>query len=152
MSLIHRLGDNYKNLPDILAEYEEGLDHVKDNLKIEGKRLEQANTEHPSWQLYYESRRADLYSILKFVEGKTAASRGKLFKKYTEKYSRELSDRQKDKYIDNEDDYLKQYEIYLEIKSVYEKYEAVCNAFKSRGYALNNITKIRVASLEDVII
>ena len=72
--------------------------------------------------------------------------------KFTETYNRELSDRQKEKYIDNEEQYLSQYEIYLEIKDVYEQYEAVCNAFQSRGYALNNITKIRVASLEDVII
>lgn len=152
MSLVDRLGENYKNLPDILAEYEKGLDNVEDNLKIEGKRLESANTEHASWQLYYESRKADLNQLVKYFEGKTAASRGKLFRKYTEKYSRELSDRQKDKYIDNEEEYLMQYEIYLEIKQVYEKYEAVCDAFRSRGYALNNITKIRVASLEDAII
>ena len=152
MSLLERLGENNKNLPDILAEYEKGLDTVEDDLKIKGKRLETANTEHPSYQLYYGSRRADLHSLLKYFEGKTAAARGKLFRKYTEKYSRELSDRQKDKYIDNEDEYLLQYEIYLEIKSVYEKYEAVCDAFRSRGFALNNITKIRVASLEDAII
>ena len=152
MSLISRLGENYKNLPDILAEYEKGLEFVEDKIKIEGKRLEVANHQHASEQFYYESRKADLHQLLKYFEGKTAAARGMLFRKYTEKYSRELSDRQKDKYIDNEEEYLKQYEIYLEIKHIYEQYEAVCNAFLSRGYALNNITKIRVASLEDVII
>jgi hypothetical protein len=152
LSLIDRLGENYKNVPDILAEYEKGLNEVEAKLKIEGKRLEVANHEHASEQFYYESRKADLRQLVKYFEGVTAAARGKLFRKYTEKYSRELSDRQKDKYIDNEKEYLTQYEIYLEIKQVYEKYEAVCDAFRSRGYALNNITKIRVASLEDVII
>ena len=154
MSLIERLGKDYRNLPDILLEYEKGLaeELIAPRLKITGKNLEAANAEHASWQLYYESRKADLSSLVKFFEAKTAAARGQLFKTYTEKYSRELSDRQKDKYIDNEPKYLEQFEIYLEIKEIHTKYEAVCNAFQSRGYALNNITKIRVASLESVII
>ena len=152
MSLLERLGKDYKNLPAILEEYEKGLQHVEENLTIKGKRLEAANVEQPSWHLYYESRRAELQTLVKFFDGKLSAIRGQLFKKYTEGYNRELSDRQKDKYIDNEEKYLNQLEIYLEIKEVYEKYQAVCDAFQSRGYALNNITKIRVASLEDVTI
>ena len=152
MSLIECLGKDYKNLPDIIAEYEKGLENVKPHLLLENKKLETANVEQPGWQLYYESRRAELHSLVKFFESKTAAVQGELFRKYTEKYTRELSDRQKDKYITNEKKYLNQYEIYLEIKEIYEKYVAVCNAFVSRGYALNNITKIRVASIEDAII
>jgi len=152
LSLIERLGKDYKNLPDILAEYEKGLDEVKQNLEIKGKLLEAANAEHPAWQLYYESRKADLRSLVKFFEARLLSARGKLYRKYTETYNRELSDRQKDKYIDNEDTYLNLLEIFLEIEEVYKKYEAVSSAFQSRGYALNNITKIRVASLEDVII
>ncbi len=152
MSLIERLGKDYKNLPEILSEYEKGLNEVEPRLMIKGKNLEAANAEHSAWQLYYESRRADLYSLKKYFEARTAAARGRLFKKYTETYNRELSDSLKSKYIDNEDVYLRQYEVYLEIREIYEKYEAVCGAFQSRGYALNNITKIRVASLEGVII
>jgi len=152
LSLIERLGDNYKHLPDILTEYEKMLEPVENNLKIKGKRLEAANVEQPSWQLYYESRRSELYALVKYFDGVVAAERGRLFKKLTENYNRELSDRQKDKYIDNEEAYLKKLEVYLEIKEIYEKYEAVCKAFDSRGYALNNITKIRVASLEDVTV
>jgi len=154
LSLIERLGEDYKNLPDILTEYEAILseDLVSPRLQIKGKNLEAANAEHAAWHLYYESRRAEMSSLVKFFDAKTAAVRGQLFKKFTEHYNRDLSDRQKDKYIDNEQKYLDQIEVYLEIKEIYEKYEAVCNAFQSRGYALNNITKIRVASLESVII
>lgn len=154
MTLIDRLGEDYKNLPAILAEYEAGLDEneIKERLRITGKNLQAANAEHPRWLFYYDSRRADLHTLVKYFEARTSAARGRLFKKYTETYKRELSDRQKDKYIDNDEKYLMQYEVYLEVKEVYEKYEAVCDAFRARGYSLNNITKIRVASLEDVVI
>jgi len=148
LSLLERLDE----IPNVIAEYEKGLEEVESRLVIKGKNLESANAEHAAWQLYYDSRRTDLYTLLKFFDAKTAAARGKLFKKFTEHYNRDLSDRQKDQYINNEETYLNQLEIYLEIKEIYEKYEAVCNAFKSRGFALNNITKIRVASLEGIII
>lgn len=154
MSIIDRLGKDYRNLPDILFEYENELkeDVIKVRLPIKGKNLEEANAEHAGWQYYYEARKADLRVLVKYFEARTSAARGKLFKSFTESYNRELSDRQKDKYIDNDPKYLAQYEVYLQIKEVYDRYEAICNAFLSRGYALNNITKIRVASLEDVII
>ena len=152
MSLIERLGKDYKNLPEIISEYEKGLNEVEPRLMIKGKNLEAANAEHAAWQLYYESRKADLRALEKYFEARTAAARGRLFKKYTETYNRELSDTQKNKYIDNDEIYLRQLEIYLEIREVYEKYKAVCGAFQSRGFALNNITKIRIASLEGVII
>ena len=152
MSLLERLGKDYKNLPDILAEYEKGLEETESRIKIKGKNLEAANSEHAAWQLYYETRRAELSTLEKFFETRTLASRGKLFKKFTETYNRELSDRQKDHYINNEEAYLKQNEVYLEIREIYKKYEAVCDAYRTRGFALNNITKIRVARLEDVII
>lgn len=152
MSLIERLGKDYENLPDILDEYEKALELVEKNLKFKGKSLQAANVEQPGWQLYYDTRRAELYTLVKYFEAKIAAVRGSLYKTYTEKYTRELSERGKDKYIDNEEKFLKQQEIYLEIKETHAKYEAVCEAFRARGYALNNITKIRVASLEDVLI
>ena len=150
MSLLDRLSD--EKLTDILEEYELALNGVEPKLTIKGKNLEAANAEHSSWHIYYETRKAELNSLVKFFEGKTAAARGKLFKKYTETYNRELSDRQKDQYINNDQTYLDQLEVFLEVKELYSKYEVVCNAFQSRGYALNNITKIRVAGLESVTI
>lgn len=152
MSLIADLVENKKSLPDILTEYESALDGFEKNLEIKGKKLEHANREHPGWQSYYDQRRIELYSLVKYYDGQISRVRGKLFKSYTETYSRELSDRAKDKYIDNEKAYLDMLEVFLEVKELYDRYDAVIEAFKSRGYALNNITKIRVSALEDVTI
>lgn len=154
MNVLDKISQDISLLPDIIEEYENLIDEeeVAKKLQIRGKALETANTEQASWQFYFETRKAEIHSIVKWLEGKLAAVRGKYFKTYTEHYSRELSDRQKDKYIDNEKDVLDQLEVYLQVKELYEKYEAVCNAFKSRGFALRNITEIRIRSLEDTII
>ena len=52
----------------------------------------------------------------------------------------------------NEPAYLRMKEYLLEVKELYDKYEAVVNAYQVRGYAINNLTKLRVANIEDSII
>jgi hypothetical protein len=152
LSRIPELGEKFKNMPTVLAEYETAIEDYEDNLAIKGKTLEVANRENPGWQAYYDERRIELKTLVDYMEAQVQRTRGRLFKTYTEAHSRELTDRAKDKYIDNEDAYLTTYEIYLEVKELYNKYQAVVDAFTSRGYALNNITKIRVAALDDAIL
>lgn len=154
MSALDAIIENLDKLPDMLDEYEQMIDEeeVAKNLQIKGKVLERANTEQAGWLMYYSSRKAEIYSVMKWMETKLSAVRGRYFKTYTEHYSRELSDRQKDKYIDNEAEVLAQMEIYLRVKELHEKYQAVVDAFQARGYALKNITEIRIRSLEDTVI
>lgn len=149
MSGITDLGPALEYLPDVLSEYEKELEGIEKVIKIEGKLLEKANLEQASYQLYYDMKRIELRRVLKHLEKKRDKIRGQLFKSYTETYSRELSDRGKEKYIDNEESYLAIQELYLEVEELYEKFVAVMEAFKSRGYALSNITDARVNSLEN---
>lgn len=152
MSRISDIGTNFEKLPTVLQQYEDALQDAESVLTLKGKNLEQANKENTSWQHYYDQKRIELKTIVDYLENRVQATRGRLFKRYTEKMNRDLSDRAKDKYIDNEKDYLDMYELYLEAKEIHGKYVATVDAFTARGYALNNIVKLRVSSLEDVII
>jgi hypothetical protein len=152
MSRVPDLGEKFKNLPTVLSEYDKALEDVEDLLTIKGKKLEGANMENPTWASYYDQKRVELKTLTDFFDMEVARVRGKLFRSYTEGHSRELNEREKNQYINNEDAYLTTYQMYLEVKEMLEKYKAVVDAFTTRGYALNNITKIRVASLEDVIL
>jgi leucyl-tRNA synthetase len=117
-------------------------------LAVKGKVLATAFTEQADWLYLYSIKLAEVEKLLNYSDSRVQAIRGKLFKTYSEKYSRELSDRQKDKYIDNEDQYLQIYQIYLEIKEVRDKYKAAVDAFIARGYALKNLLDARINSLE----
>ncbi len=150
MSRIIDLGEKYQKLPAILEEYEAELEQAETILAVKGKRLEAANVENAPWQHFYDQKKIELYTLVKYFDMEIARVRGKLFRSYKENHSRELSEREINRYLDNEDSYLTVYGLYLEVKEMYEKYDAVVSAFTSRGYSLNNITKIRVASLEDV--
>lgn len=150
MSRIPDLGKGYAKLSQILDEYESALDGVEDLIKIKGKKLEAANIENPAWQHYYDQKRIELHTLVKYFEAEVQRVRGRLFRSYKENHSRELNEREISRYIDNEEAFLTMNELYLEVKELYEKYQSVVDAFTSRGYSLNNITKIRVSSLEDV--
>lgn len=152
MSRIPDLGSDLKHLPVVLSEYQKQLDDVEAHLILEGKRLEVANKENPTWHHFYDARRVELKTLVDYLECRVQKVRGKLFKTYSEGYSKELSDRAKDKYIDNEPAYLTEYELFLEVRELFQKYEAVVRAFEVRGYALNNITRARVSEVHDVIL
>lgn len=150
MSRIPDLGEKYKNLPAVLDEYQKAIGDIESLVRIKGKKLEAANIENPAWQLYYDQKRIELATLVRYFEQEVQRVRGKMFRKYKENHSRELSEREINRYIDNEEAYLNINELFLEVKELYEKYQGIVDAFTARGYALNNITKIRVASLEDV--
>ncbi|MNL29919.1 hypothetical protein D3C87_1516280 [compost metagenome] len=152
MSVIFDVADDLSNIPEILDKYEDALVGHENHLKIKGKNLESANVENPSWMAYYDQRKIELNSLARFIEMKLEQEKGKLWKAYTEAYSRELSARDKDQYISKDPSYLKVYQVLIIIEELLKKYSSVVDAFQNRGYALRNITSLRVASMEDVVL
>jgi len=149
LSRIIDLGPENNKLPDLIAEYDAALIGIEDIIALKGKNLEEANRENPAWLHYYDNKRVELKILVDHLNAQVKKVRGKLYKSYTENHRNELNDRAKDRYIDTEPAYLAAYGVLLEVQEIYEKYNTAVEAIKSRGYILNNITKIRVASIED---
>lgn len=149
MSRIADLGKNYERLPSLLAEYDEHLALAPERLAIKGKIIEEALKEQAAWPVFYDEKRRELNTLVKYMDSRVNATRGRLYRAYTENYSRELPDRTKDKYIDNETDFLSINELYLEIYELAEKYEAVVEAFKVRGFALRDIVVARTHQFQN---
>ncbi len=153
-----RIGDigtassKYDKLPALLLEYDEHLDLVEERIEIKGKGLEQANIENASWQVFYDQKRVELRTVLHFMTMEVERVRGKLYKNLKEGASnRELGEREIHQYINNEDAYLRMKQMQLEVEELYEKYKTVVAAFTTRGYALNNVTKLRIAQMEGMV-
>lgn len=152
MSYIRKeLGEKYKNFNKVFEKYAELVVSYEQELAIEGKQLETANREQPTWIAYYDERRVELKIYVEFFEMEIQKVRAKLLKGM-EQYPRDLSDRMKEKYIEGEESYLNVYEKYLEVKELYGKFDSIVKAFEQRGFALRNITNARVASVHDAII
>lgn len=151
MSIIIRIGGDITRIPAILEEYEAEFDEAIPRLQIKGKTLSAALTEQSSWMVYYDQRRIELRALNKWVEREIDRVRGKLWKQYTENVSISLNTKDKEQYINNESAYLNLHSIYLEVNELFEKYEVLIDGFKNRGFALNNLVKVKTCPTYDDI-
>ncbi|MGI0076430.1 MAG: hypothetical protein ACREAU_03385 [Nitrosopumilaceae archaeon] len=134
---------------DLIKDYQAELAVVHNDIEISGKTLEAANKEQASLLYFYDSRRVELDTIVKLLDAKVQAVRGRLYKSYTETYTRTLGERAKDKYIDQEPEFWKFFQIYLEVQELHLKYKSIVEVFLNRGFSLANITKARIASVHN---
>jgi hypothetical protein len=149
MSLIYDIEKLDEKLQRIIERYEEDLKDVEKHIQISGKTLFQANEEQAAWQLFYDQRRIELYSLVKWYRMEVDKVRGILFSDISFNNNLGLTDKAKNQFIDKDKKYLSKKRLLIEIEELYERYAVVVTAFNSRAYALNNITKLKVNSLEN---
>lgn len=134
-------------LPEIFQQYEQDIDDVQPRLSLEGKTGAQAQREQCAWPYYYKVRKAELTKLLKYMDARVSSVRGSLAKRY-DNGSRALGERTRERYIDNEDEYLRMYELYLEVLELHDKFAAICDAFELRGFAIRDWTQLKINQLE----
>lgn len=153
MSIINELNEDLSNLDEILASYSELLKNESNkDISISGKTIQYANQEQASIFSYYDQIRVELETICDFLELKgrevKAASIKSILKNSEKSYGERILEKMVDdnpKFIDIQKKILKTREVYLLAKSIVDSIE-------HRGYALTNITKIKVAAIEETIL
>lgn len=140
----------FKNLPEVLEEYEARLKGWQVNVKIDGKNIEAANIEQASWLAYYDEMKVELRTLVDFMDMKVKEVRGILTSVIMKNSSLDTNERTRERMIDAEPDYLRIYQNYLLAKEVYNMADMVTNQFIQRAYALNNLVKIRIAGIQDM--
>lgn len=136
--------DTVSTLSALLIEYDSLLNEVEQNISLKGKTLEQANKEQASFLVFYDEKLRELLIIEDFMKTWVDKIRGQLFETIVNRSGKDLSDRAINQIIDSKEEYLNAYELYLEIKELAEKFDAVVESFKQRGFSLRNITELRV--------
>lgn len=152
MSRIGDLGVGFANLIGLIDEYDQLLEQARTIVPIAGKTLDQAQKEQCTWYVYFDEKRAELKAIVKYMTAQVDKTRGTLTRQYIERSSRELGERLIAKYIDADPDYLRIYELLLEVEELYDKYQAVVDAFNKRGFALRDITQVYIHQLRDQVL
>jgi len=144
--------EDLNNIDKVINLYNQDLVDYKSNLVIMHKRIDIAVMEQAGWYSYYDTKRVELKTIYDYIGMQLDKVHSILWKKFTEKHSRELTQKDKDVYIKQDPAYMDMAIILLHTKEVYEQYVSVVESFKMRGYSLNNLTKLRVAQQEDWIV
>ncbi len=137
----------------ILDDYRIIRDEADAILEIEGKTIRRALMEQTSWQSYYDQKRGELKSLLKyFNEVVMGPIRGSKWKDLTEESNISLSQKDKEYYLRTYTEIVDLETVYIILEELYYEFDAICEAFRSRGYALKHISELMIAQIEDSII
>jgi len=147
------IADDLSEIPDILSAYRKYASDYDRHLSLKGKSIAEANSEQPGWVAYYDERKIEMHKVSKFVESRVDKLKGKLWTGYQKANKHAATQKDLDYQIKSDSNYYEFYKILLEVKEVYELYCSIVNSFEQRGYALKNLTELKIASMgNDVII
>ncbi len=148
--------DNLSQHPDRITkrveEYSKFAADAENFFIMDNKRLEAICKDHAK-NVYETSRRI---SEMKAIEEYYATIIGEIesthWRKYNEGYKRALSTRDIQAYIAGEPDFVAAKQLSLEVCFVRNQLEQILDALNGMSFMINNITKIRVSELEEVIL
>lgn len=146
----------YKKIVDSLSEIPSAVDFFENEIavalaetKIIGS-LEKNSQELSGITSHRFGQLQELEAILKHLNIKYDKMRSDHYRKYLERYQRDLSDRSIEKYIDGEDDIVSMSMLINEISLVRNKYLALMKGLDIKNWQISNIVRLRVVGMEDV--
>lgn len=138
-------------IPDALEWYFTKLAEGHNEVNISGTLI-RVNQNQPGLVAYYDAMHTDLDMILEFIERKHRIAKAKKLRELADAppTNSKLSATDLKLLAETDDDVMSLEQLAQEIRYVYKQFSSLMKAFEQRGYTLNNITKIRVAGLEEV--
>lgn len=150
MSVASTIKADHSNLPDILEYYENLLKESVEHIKLDGKNIEAANIEQPSWLSYYDQIKVELECLLYIYDMRVKAARAAARQHIAKNSSYSYGQQELEKIIDGDPKYLTIYQYFIEVRATTERARSVVDSLRQRSYSLNNIVKIRVAEVQNV--
>lgn len=145
----------YNRVVNDLSEVASAVDHfnhelekAKDEPRIFGN-IEKNSQELSGIMAYRFGQLQEIEAILKFINIKYDKMRSDHYRKYLERYNRELSDRAIEKYIDGEDDIVSMCVLVNEVALVRNRFLALIKGLEQKSYNISNIIRLRVVGMED---
>lgn len=142
------LQDQMDLVDDALAYFEKEIREARKDLDIVGS-LEQAAARLPGIVEYRYAQLQELEAILEYFHIKLRQTRSRLFRKYLEKYEREISARDAEKYVDGEEEVVDWQMVINSIGLVQKQMAGITKGLDAKNYQIGHIVKLRQAGIED---
>jgi len=135
-------------IPSCIAFFENELETARREVNISGN-LEKASAALPGIVELRYSQLQEIEAILEHLNIEFKIAKGKAFKKYLEAYQRQLTSRDAEKYADADPDVINIARLVNRFALLRNQYLAIHKALDLKAYQISNITKLRVAGIED---
>jgi len=146
-----RVTQDIGNIPDAILWYENELGEARKETRLFGN-LEKQAANLPGIVEERFGQLQEIEAILEYLNIELRRTRSKFFKQYLENYQRALSSRDVEKYVDGEADVVDFEKIINEFALLRNKWLGVMKGIDMKQWQITNITKLRVAGMEDASI
>ena len=146
-----RVTQDISNIPDCITWYENEMQSARIECGHKGK-LEKNAASLPGVVEQRFAQLQEIEAILEYLNIELRRTRSKFFKKYLENYQRALSSRDVEKYVDGEADVVDMEKIINEFALLRNKWLGILKGIDMKQWQITNITKLRVAGMEDASI
>jgi hypothetical protein len=135
-------------LPDAISYFESELQSARIETSLKGN-LEMNSRLMPGIVEHRFNQLQEIEAILEYLNIQLRKKRSESFRKFTENYNRALTSRDAERYVDGDADVYNWQLLINEFSMVRNKYLGLLKAIDAKQFQINNITKLRVAGMED---
>lgn len=140
--------DDFGPLVDAIAHFEDELQEAKVEVRLKGN-IENANKLLPGIVEHRFSQLQEVEAILEYMNIRFSKTKTEKFRKYLEHYNRELSSRDAEKFAEGDDEVIKIALLRNEVALIRNHYLSIMKGLEQKSFSITNITKLRVAGMED---
>jgi hypothetical protein len=140
-----------EQLVDFFERYDTEIKKAEPLFEIQGERLEVLARNLPYNQVHYDQLAQEAKQLVKWLENHMARIESRLTKNYLQG-QRAYGQRETTTLIAGEKEMVEHKQLIIEASLYYQRLDSIVEGFRQMGWMLGNITKLRVASLQDAII
>lgn len=149
------LGTTYEEvaaqLPTFFDRWEREIAEAAPIFDIEGERLEKLARDVPHHQVFYAQRAQEARALVKWLEIMKAQKEARHIKNYNNS-PRALAAREQAAYIQGEKDVVEMNQLIVNTALLQQNFDEIVEAIKQMGWMIGNITKLRVAEMQDAVV
>jgi hypothetical protein len=143
-----QVSGDISTLPDAISYFDSELQGARIETSLKGN-LEMNSRLMPGIVEHRFNQLQEIEAILEYLNIQLRKKRSESFRKFTENYNRALTSRDAERYVDGDADVYNWQLLINEFSMVRNKYLGLLKAIDAKAFQINNITKLRVAGMED---
>ncbi len=144
--------DKLEQIIPLLSKYEEKIKAAEPIFKLENRRLEEIMRTLPYYQSAYDQAHQDMKALEDWVTNIKDKRVGKLWKKYTEGYARQLTSRDIQAYIGADQEIVELNQILIEVVVLKNHLNSIVEAIRQLAWMCSNMTKLRISEMQDAML
>ena len=135
-------------IPDAVQDFESELAIARTEVAIKGS-LEQASSRLPGYFEYRYSQLQEIEGIVRYLEINLKKIKAERIDHYMTKLNRTLTYNEASKMVDGDQQYVDFTFFVSHFTLIRDQFAGICKSFDMKNWQLSNLTKMRVAGVED---